>query len=100
MRASEVDLGNQYIEFFGGELMGYVLYGRQNSSPYAYVSKRNTSTKYAISRVLVEKKNNSTKSAAKRKASKSIPDETEVQSKYKRCLADSGKYSNFGKKLY
>ena len=37
------------------------------------------------------------RSSAKRKASKSIPDETEVKSKFKRCLADSTKYGQFGK---
>jgi hypothetical protein len=41
----------------------------------------------------------SRRSAAKRKASKSIPDETDVQSKFKRCLADSKKYAHFGKKF-
>jgi hypothetical protein len=49
----------------------------------------------------VSAKTNSTsaRSAGKRKASKSIPDETEVQSKFKRCLADSRKYGQFGKVL-
>ena len=40
-----------------------------------------------------------TRSASKRKASKSIPDESEVQSKFKKCLADSRKYGHFGKKM-
>ena len=39
----------------------------------------------------------STRSASKRKASKSIPDESEVHSKFKKCLANSKKYGHFGK---
>ncbi|XP_028404499.1 origin recognition complex subunit 1-like [Dendronephthya gigantea] len=43
----------------------------------------------------VKKNNMLLRSASKRKASKSIPDETEVKSKFKRCLADSRKYGQF-----
>jgi hypothetical protein len=57
-----------------------------------------TTYKYCCN-VLVEKNSVSRRSAAKRKASKSIPDETDVQSKFKRCLADSKKYAHFGKKI-
>ena len=39
----------------------------------------------------------STRSASKRKASKSIPDESEVHSKFKKCLANYKKYEHFGK---